>query len=248
MPLNATDVAPAPVAVEAAVDEPLALAAATDVTPTAMTGIAARPLSAMAAAGVNLSKFVLWIVVLSIILMLLYLFTMEFVISSDVRGAYANVSNASPVGAELQTAAQIDRLRATLEKAQADAAWQIQGEELVSAQQMIATLTDLPGLPPGKQARLRGCIPPPSDDTRSSVMQACLAIVGDVRRAALNQAASNENARTASEAIGRLIDQRTGFHSFWLQATQLVLLNLLLPLLTALFGYVFGTQQAARSS
>jgi hypothetical protein len=27
---------------------------------------------------------------------------------------------------------------------------------------------------------------------------------------------------------------------------QLVLLNLLLPLITGLFGYVFGTQQAAR--
>jgi hypothetical protein len=40
----------------------------------------------------------------------------------------------------------------------------------------------------------------------------------------------------------KLNEQRQSFYNFWVHAAQLVLLNLLLPLLTVLFGYVFGTQ------
>ena len=36
------------------------------------------------------------------------------------------------------------------------------------------------------------------------------------------------------------------FRAFWIQAAQLVLLNLLLPVLTALLGYIFGSQQGER--
>jgi hypothetical protein len=38
-------------------------------------------------------------------------------------------------------------------------------------------------------------------------------------------------------------DHRQAFRLFWLQAAQLVLLNLLLPLLTALLGYIFGSRE-----
>ncbi len=39
-------------------------------------------------------------------------------------------------------------------------------------------------------------------------------------------------------------EERTAFRAFWLGLTQTVLLNVLLPVLTALLGYVFGTTQA----
>jgi len=37
--------------------------------------------------------------------------------------------------------------------------------------------------------------------------------------------------------------ERASFRAFWLSLTQMVLLNVLLPVLTALLGYVFGTTQ-----
>ena len=37
--------------------------------------------------------------------------------------------------------------------------------------------------------------------------------------------------------------ERASFRSFWLGLTQMILLNVLLPVLTALLGYVFGTAQ-----
>ena len=40
-------------------------------------------------------------------------------------------------------------------------------------------------------------------------------------------------------------EQRAAFRTFWLEITRTILLNVLLPVLTALLGYVFGTTQAA---
>jgi hypothetical protein len=52
----------------------------------------------------------------------------------------------------------------------------------------------------------------------------------------------------AAESAQKIQDQRQSLHLFWIQAAQLILLNLLLPLLTALFGYIFGTQQGSGKS
>ena len=53
-----------------------------------------------------------------------------------------------------------------------------------------------------------------------------------------------EQLHQLSEIIHQLADQRAAFRAFWLQMAQLILLNLLLPLLTALLGYIFGTTRA----
>lgn len=39
--------------------------------------------------------------------------------------------------------------------------------------------------------------------------------------------------------------QRKAFHEFWLEGIQRILMNALLPVLTALLGYLFGTQAVA---
>jgi len=43
-------------------------------------------------------------------------------------------------------------------------------------------------------------------------------------------------------------EQRGTFRTFWLEMTEKILLNVFLPVLTALLGYVFGTTQAAARS
>ena len=57
---------------------------------------------------------------------------------------------------------------------------------------------------------------------------------------------SAEQLHQLSEIIHQLADQRAAFRAFWLQMAQLILLNLLLPLLTALLGYIFGTTRTGR--
>jgi hypothetical protein len=88
-------------------------------------------------------------------------------------------------------------------------------------------------------------VPLPTDATRNQKLDQCIAAIGDIRQAALGSAASTATSQIAGEATTKIQDQRQNLHTFWIQVAQLVLLNLLLPLLTALFGYIFGTQQSA---
>jgi len=44
------------------------------------------------------------------------------------------------------------------------------------------------------------------------------------------------------EFIAQLEVQRKAFREFWLQFMQMILLNLLLPVLTAILGYIFGSK------
>jgi hypothetical protein len=46
-------------------------------------------------------------------------------------------------------------------------------------------------------------------------------------------------------ALQSVAEQRAAFRTFWLEITRTILLNVLLPVLTALLGYVFGTTQVA---
>ena len=39
----------------------------------------------------------------------------------------------------------------------------------------------------------------------------------------------------------QIVDAKQAERSFWMQFSQMILLNLLLPVLTAILGYVFGT-------
>lgn len=58
-----------------------------------------------------------------------------------------------------------------------------------------------------------------------------------------NPGTSTEAATVVKELIDRLDAQRKAFREFWLQFAQMVLLNLLLPVLTGILGYVFGSRE-----
>ena len=60
-------------------------------------------------------------------------------------------------------------------------------------------------------------------------------------------AAAPDQLRQVADITRQLAEERAAFRAFWLQIAQLILLNLLLPLLTALLGYIFGTSRAART-
>ena len=69
-----------------------------------------------------------------------------------------------------------------------------------------------------------------------------------VRQAGLGNAAGAEQVRVLGDLAKQLGEQRAAFRAFWLQMAQLILLNLLLPLLTALLGYIFGATQASSAA
>lgn len=54
---------------------------------------------------------------------------------------------------------------------------------------------------------------------------------------------STETITPVKELIDRLDAERKAFREFWHEFAQMVLLNLLLPVLTAILGYVFGSRE-----
>jgi hypothetical protein len=53
--------------------------------------------------------------------------------------------------------------------------------------------------------------------------------------------------KDVQDIIKELADMKQARRAFWVQFSQMILLNLLLPVLTAILGYVFGTSSAKES-
>ena len=207
-------------------------------------GASAVVMAPVAAAGVKLALFVLQIATGSIILLLIYLLSGDLIVGSDVHHAYREVLNPSRIGSEFYSLGRLEKLSLDFSAVRQDASLQMSAEAAKNANEMISLLGSLPSVTITQKAQLRECVPIPSDASRNEKVDKCLSILETVRQAALEAASSVTNAQTAADSADKIASQRQAFHSFWLQAAQLVLLNLLLPLLTALFGYIFGTQQA----
>jgi len=56
-------------------------------------------------------------------------------------------------------------------------------------------------------------------------------------------ASSPETLQRANELTGRLLEARRASRDFWVTVGQFLLLNLLLPVLTAILGYIFGSSK-----
>jgi hypothetical protein len=79
-------------------------------------------------------------------------------------------------------------------------------------------------------------------DDRANALDECVQILGPLRQVSASQAIDLDRLRLMREYAKDAHEHRQAFRAFWLQAAQLVLLNLLLPVLTALLGYIFGSQ------
>ena len=71
--------------------------------------------------------------------------------------------------------------------------------------------------------------------------QAYKGLVEPLAKAAASADANSDNARAElKELLQKIIDAKQAGRAFWMQFGQMLLLNLLLPVLTAILGYVFG--------
>ena len=188
--------------------------------------------------------YVLGIAAVSILALVIYLMTMEWAIAHDVRAAYRDVLNPDRVGSQYLVVAQLQKLSGDLEeiRGKPSVSWSV--ESLENAQKIVAQIIQLPALTSEQRTQLQSCVPPPAvnDNARDKKIEDCLVLLGAVKQATLQAVASGTDSRVAADSASKIGEQREKLHTFWIQVAQLVLLNLLLPLLTALFGYIFGTQ------
>jgi hypothetical protein len=200
-------------------------------------------------AGVELARLVLYIAAGSIIVLTAYLIFMDIAIGRDIHNEYKQVLNPSRIGAEFYTLGRLEELSVDLGSARKDPQWQMSVESRQNADSILKMVGALPSITSAQKTQLNECVPPPpANASRNDKLDRCIGTIESIRGAALEAAAGATNAQVAGESAGRINEHRQSLHTFWIQAAQLILLNLLLPLLTALLGYVFGTQRVHRTS
>jgi hypothetical protein len=219
---------------------PQAMASAPAVSPTPLKGVSEMP--PIPKAGVELVKLVLLIAGCSIGVLISYLVWMDYTIGRDVHQAYQEVLNPNRIGSEFYALGRLESFSLGLTAASKDNSAQLSKESAENADLTLKMIEALPSVTTGQKTELRKCVPLPTTTTRNEVINRCVQILEDVRQAALEAAAGVTNAQVAGDAAAKTNDSRQTLHTFWIQAAQLILLNMLLPLLTALLGYIFGTQ------
>jgi hypothetical protein len=197
--------------------------------------------------GAALSKWVLSIMSGSIAVLLAYLVWGEIAIGRDIHQFYDHALATNAMNANSSYLGPLEQLRSDLAAARKDASAPFSADALRNGQAALQLANKLPGVTAEEKERLQACIPPPpASESRNEKLNQCTEDLQRIRSLALDAASAASNATLIAQAATELHEQRKSLQAFWLQAAQLILLNLLLPLLTALFGYIFGTQQAQK--
>lgn len=208
------------------------------------TGVDASTLAPEAAAGVKLAKYVLAIVAGTIVLLLAHLFWT----AGSARDGIAKVNEQVYLQMRGASAAvdlaRLDSMIAALEAGAA--ATTAAPVSLAADMEMLASALVAAKVATERQkVTLAACVPFPSTD-RPLQLGDCADLLRTMRSAAAAAGANLDKIRVITEFAKTVDEQNRGYQAFWLQVAQLLLLNLLLPLLTGLFGYIFGTQGARR--
>jgi hypothetical protein len=105
-----------------------------------------------------------------------------------------------------------------------------------------ASQSGLPAPSPQAQPQTAPAGPvPPGTQERTALVEICIKTL-ELVRYAVGGPMDTDRLRVMRDFAKDVHDNHQGLRTFWISATQLVLVNVLLPLLTALLGYIFGRQ------
>ena len=195
------------------------------------------------AAGVDLAKLVLKILTWAIVIFACGLALVELHDSSHEASVSDEILRQAAVETDQIDPAEIEHALDLIANALAAPEAKASDRALDEMGQLRASLVRYRIISEDQRRALEGCFPFPTGDDRAAKLKACADQLRLAGKAA--KVADLEKLRTLIGFSKDIDAQRQSFRSFWIQAAQLVLLNLLLPLLSGLFGYIFGTRQGA---
>lgn len=236
--INIVDVAPDPISAEA-----------DTVTPTTES----KPLSfdsqislneKLAQVGFDLAKTIMWMMGGAITILVLMLLLAE----SGERDRSSKIIDQA-MAIAIPSSAAIDDKRLTgvmalLRQSASDPKLVLPPVESANAKTLIDESLKIASITDEQRKSLDGkCIPVPAASVkdRSGILEGCAATLETLYKP---KTSLEQRLAFISGLQKSLGDEQAKRHAFWLQAAQLILINLLLPILTALLGYIFGTQQA----
>jgi hypothetical protein len=205
-------------------------------------------------AGVELAHRLLWIVTASILLLLIYLSVIDIINTSNVSIVTERAMSLARPRTALENAKGLEDLISIIDSARREGGKTISVEQLSGAQPTLDELSQGHFITSGQVKRVRECTERMtlSADLRgynsSDNLEDCLLVLTTAKESASIRSFDVDKLRLMSEFVKDSQTHHQAFRSFWLQVSQLILLNLLLPVLTALLGYIFGSQQASKST
>ncbi len=205
-------------------------------------------LDARTAAGVDLARRTMVMIAAAIIILIIVLLVAEV---SERNAMDQTNAQAMAIVTAKSLGTQDSRLPgvlAGLRRSASDATWAMPKPDTDDAQAMIEQARKNPTITDSQRADLdKKCIPLPlaTVKDRAAILERCASAlqVLSVVEGSLGQRMGFME--VLAKSLG---EERAAERAFWLQVAQLVLINLLLPILTALLGYIFGTQQAQKSA
>jgi hypothetical protein len=204
---------------------------------------AVETLPAVAAAGVDLVKIVLKIVVMAILVLMFYLTIVDLQDGASVSNVYNRILNQASFNSGFTDVEAVDAVLKLLDAGVSDAKAAVSDVDIAAARSVEDELSGYRLISDDNKATLEKCIPYPVGADRAQALRNCTDILKRVEGGIRPQGLSLERLKLMVELSKDLETHQAAFHSFWVQMAQMVLLNLLLPLLTGLFGYIFGTRQ-----
>lgn len=215
-----------------------------EVTPRSF-GVMATPMGELAKAGVGLADFVLRMIVGAVAILLIMALISEWRETTASNKAAELTLTALPTGAPATEDKQLSGVVSLLRQAAANPALVLPPVEIENARMLIDKALKLTAITSEQKASLdKKCIPLPQRTAkdRAAILERCAATLATVFAPATPDA---QRLGLIKELQKAQAEERTARRAFWMQIAQLVLINLLLPILTALLGYIFGTRQAS---
>jgi hypothetical protein len=200
--------------------------------------------------GKKLTLWMLSILAGSILVLMLYLWGMEQTAGDDIRRNYGKDLNRDNIS--LYMGQRIQRFSNDLAKAQTDPTFAAPKNNVTEDKALSETLGSLPDVTEEQRSQLMTCVSLIANKAatgadRKAALQPCIDLLEKTKSDGMTAATAVMSFQMASEASAKLLEERQNLHEFWLKAAQLILLNLLLPVLTAVIGYTFGNNQANQS-
>lgn len=195
-------------------------------------------LSPTAAAGVDLAKIVLSYIAAAMVLTLVILATIEIVNATHQFGMQDKVALQAAAVSILPDQTKLEAWRTGLKTLGT-----VPAEQQDGWRDLFETIRLSGAVSESQAAILSRCVPPDASKAQPPDISGCDDLIHMLEAASRNAPGNVERTKALVDFYKEVETENQGTRTFWLQISQMILLNLLLPILTALLGYIFGTNQ-----
>lgn len=195
------------------------------------------------AAGVDLAKTVLEYIAVAIVLLLIILCVVEIIDSTHEHLLQDQIAQQTARASVLPDAERLESWRTGLKSFAATPSVAPTDDQQNAWRFLFDSLRMTGAVSTVQAETLSSCVAPVSSKPQAAQLTNCedaLAILAGQSRSA---AGDLDKIRLLAEFSKEVDSSHQNTRTFWLQIAQMILLNLLLPILTALLGYIFGTHQ-----